>query len=239
MRTLLIVPVYDEEKYLPEVVEEIKENVSPGTEILAINDGSTDRSGEILEGIPGIRVLTHPANMGYGQTIIDGFRHAIDGGFEAAITMDCDRQHDPRMIGEFQREIAFCDIASGSRYLRPADESPPADRAGINRKITRLVNEITGLHITDAFCGFKAYRVEALRKLDITEPSYGMPLQLWVQAGAHRLRVKEVPVELVYVDRSRTFPGKLEDPSQRLRYYLSVIEREAARYRHLLRPPER
>jgi len=234
MKTLVIIPIYNEEIYLPEVLEEIKENVSPATEILAVNDGSTDRSGEILERIAGISVLTHPKNMSYGQTLIDGFQYAVEKDFETAITIDCDRQHDPRMIREFEREIASCDIVSGSRYLKPSDETAPGQRAGINARITGLINEITGLNITDAFCGFKAYRVEALKTLDITEPSYGMPLQVWIQIGAHNLRVKEIPVSLVYVDRKRTFPGKLKQPEERLRYYLSIIEKETARYKHLL-----
>jgi len=238
VKTLLIVPIYNEEKYLSEVVDEIKKNVSAATEVLAINDGSTDRSGEILAEVPDITVLTHPENMGYGQTLIDGFRCALEGGYEATITIDCDWQHEPHLIGEFEKEVASCDIVSGSRYLKPSDETAPAERAEINRKITALINEITGLNITDAFCGFKAYRVEALRKLHITEPSYGMPLQLWIQAAAQKLRVKEVPVGLIYVDRKRTFPGKLRERAHRLRYYLSIIERETARYRHLL-PLER
>jgi len=234
LKTLLIVPVYNEGKYVAAVLEEIRKNVSPATEILAINDGSTDRSGKSLDGISGITVVTHPENMGYGQTIIDGFRHAIERGCESAITIDCDWQHEPHLIGEFEKEIACCDIVSGSRYLQPSNETPPAERAEINRKITRIINDITGLGITDAFCGFKAYRVEALKELDLTEPDYGMPLQLWIQAAAHNLRVKEIPVGLVYFDHSRAFPGKLRNPTQRLRYYLSIIEKETARYGDLL-----
>jgi glycosyltransferase involved in cell wall biosynthesis len=234
VKTLVIVPIYNEETHLARVLNEIKESVSPETEVLAINDGSTDRSAEILDGMQGITVLTHPQNMSYGQTLIDGFRYAIEGDFEAAITMDCDGQHDPRQIPEFEREVASWDIASGSRYLTPSSESAPAARAEINRKLTAMLNELTGLNITDAFCGFKAYRVQALKKLDITEPGYGMPLQVWVQVAAHKLRVKEIPVPLVYLDRKKTFPGKLSQPEERLRYYLSIIERERARYRDLL-----
>jgi glycosyltransferase involved in cell wall biosynthesis len=234
MKTLLIVPIYNEERYLSGVIEEIKKNVTPTTGILAINDGSTDRSGKVLESIPDIRVLTHTQNLGYGQTLMDGFRYAVNGGFDTAITIDCDWQHEPHFIREFEKEIAFWDIVSGSRYLRPSNETPPAERAEINRKVTEILNEKTGLKLTDAFCGFKAYRVAALKKLDLTEPDYGLPLQLWVQAAAHRLRIKEIPVGLVYFDRTRDFAGELRDPSQRLRYYLSIIEKEVARYARLL-----
>lgn len=236
MKTLLIVPIYNEEKYLTGVLDEVRKHISPGTELLAINDGSTDRSGKILDRIPAVTVLSHPRNMGYGSTLMDGFQYAIGNGFEIAITIDCDWQHEPHLIGEFEREISSCDIVSGSRYLKPSNETPPAERAEINQKITDLINELTGLGITDAFCGFKAYRVEALRKLALTEPDYGMPLQLWIQAAAHGLRVVEIPVGLVYFDHSRDFAGELRNPTQRLRYYLSIIEKESARFpRHLHR----
>jgi glycosyltransferase involved in cell wall biosynthesis len=233
-RTLLIIPIYNEERYLPGVLEEIKKNVSSRTEILAVDDGSTDRSRVVLEATPGVKILSHESNMGYGQTLIDGFRYAIEGGFETAITIDCDWQHEPRFIRDFEREIAFWDIASGSRYLRPSNESPPAKRAEINRKITKIINEATGLSLTDAFCGFKAYRVESLKKLELSETDYGMPLQLWVQAAARNLRVKEIPVGLVYFDHSRAFAGELRNPTQRYRYYLSVIERELAIWKDAL-----
>ncbi len=234
MKTLLIVPIYNEEKYLTGVLDEVRKHISPTAHVVVINDGSTDHSGEILDSIPGMTVLTHSDNMGYGRTLIDGFQYAIGNGFEIAITIDCDWQHEPHLIGEFEREISGCDIVSGSRYLKPSNETPPAERAEINRKITHRINDITGLNITDAFCGFKAYRVEALKKLDLTEPDYGMPLQLWIQAAAHGLRVKEVPVGLVYFDHSRDFAGELRNPTQRLRYYLSIIEKESARFSRVL-----
>src|SRR5205823_7484907 len=97
------------------------------------------------------------------------------------------------------------------------------DRRQINRQITTELNARFGLHLTDAFCGFKAYRREALAKLRITETSWGMPLQLWVQAARLGLRVKEVAVPRVYLDPNRAFGGVLNDAEERLAYYRQVI----------------
>jgi dolichol-phosphate mannosyltransferase len=77
--------------------------------------------------------------------------------------------------------------------------------------------------LTDAFCGFKAYRREALAKLHITETGWGMPLQAWVQAGKLGLRVKEVGVPRLYLDPNRAFGGVLNDAAERLAYYRRVI----------------
>jgi len=90
------------------------------------------------------------------------------------------------------------------------------------------LNERFGLNLTDTFCGFKAYRREALAKLRITETGWGMPLQLWVQAARLGLCIKEVGVPRVYLDPNRAFGGVLDDPSERLAYYRSVIDAAVA-----------
>ena len=88
------------------------------------------------------------------------------------------------------------------------------------------LNRRLGLNITDAFCGFKAYRVAALRDLHITVPGYAMPMQFWVQAARAGLRVRELPVRLIYNDPTRHFGGLLDDPAIRLQHYLEVLETE-------------
>jgi dolichol-phosphate mannosyltransferase len=96
-------------------------------------------------------------------------------------------------------------------------------------QITAVLNERLGTSLTDAFCGFKAYRVEPLPKLNITEFGYAMPLQLWVQAVAAGFSIVEFPVPLVYLEEERSFGGSLDDGNRRLAYYLQVIDREMAR----------
>jgi dolichol-phosphate mannosyltransferase len=117
------------------------------------------------------------------------------------------------------------DIVSGSRYLRRFRQNTPVppDRRQINQQVTAELNARCGLHLTDAFCGFKAYRREALARLRITETGWGMPLQLWVQAARLGLRVKEVAVPRVYLDPKRAFGGVLNDSAERLAYYRRII----------------
>ena len=103
--------------------------------------------------------------------------------------------------------------------------APPVDRRRINLQITEEINCCLGLKLTDAFCGFKAYRVDALRGLHLTEPGYAMPLELWVQAAFHGLRIIELPVPLIYLDEKRSFGGALDDSAKRLAYYHAVIDR--------------
>jgi dolichol-phosphate mannosyltransferase len=85
------------------------------------------------------------------------------------------------------------------------------------------------LQLTDAFCGFKAYRVESLQKLDLTEQGYAMPLELWVQAAHAGLKIVEVAVPLIYLDEKRSFGGSLDDAERRLAHYREVIGRATQR----------
>jgi dolichol-phosphate mannosyltransferase len=91
--------------------------------------------------------------------------------------------------------------------------------------VTAELNQRLGLHLTDAFCGFKCYRVSALRSLRLAESGYSMPLELWVQAAAAGWRIIELPVPLIYLDEKRSFGGMLDDAQTRLDYYHLTIDR--------------
>jgi dolichol-phosphate mannosyltransferase len=222
MSWLTAIPVYNEERHLLSVLAQVR-RYSPN--ILIVNDGSTDGTAELLAGQSDVRVVTHPRNRGYGAALISAFAYTLEHGFDTLVTTDCDGQHEPARIPVLLEASDDADIVSGSRYLRSFRQDTPApeDRLAINQVITAELNEKFGLHLTDAFCGFKAYRADALARLRITETSWGMPLQLWVQAARLGLRIKEIGVPRVYLDPKRAFGGVLNDAEQRLDYYRRVI----------------
>src|SRR5947209_4410418 len=229
MRFLTAVPVYNEERSVEAVLREVR-RYSP--HILVVNDGSTDRTPELLARQEGIDLITHPQNRGYGAALISAFDHALRHDYDVLVTMDCDGQHEPARIPVLLEAIHDGDIVSGSRYYRDfrQDTPAPTDRRFINATITAEINARYGLNLTDAFCGFKAYRRAALEKLRITEQGWGMPLQLWVQAARQGLRVKEIGVPRLYLDPTRAFGGVMNDPEKRLAYYRGVLasaERDA------------
>ena len=165
------------------------------------------------------------------------FNFALYDDYDVLVTIDCDGQHQPRLIPEF---VAACDgveIVSGSRYLKQfsGDSRPPEARRKINEQITAELNCRLGLNLTDAFCGFKAYSVPALAKLDITETGYAMPLELWVQAAHRKFRIVEKAVPLIYLEEARSFGGSLDDSQTRLRHYQDVIDRSVAALRERCR----
>jgi glycosyltransferase involved in cell wall biosynthesis len=229
MKVLTAIPVYNEERYLEKVLRKVRRT---SDDILVVNDGSSDRTPELLAKQPELHVIAHRKNLGYGGALLSAFGYAMAHHYEVLVTMDCDGQHEPARIPVLLEALGEdVDIVSGSRYLRSfkQDTIAPRDRRRINFEITKDLNDRFGLELTDAFCGFKAYRVDALRRLDLTETGWGMPLQLWVQAAHLGLRIREVGVPLLYLDPDRAFGGMLDDPTERLSYYKSVIEREAQR----------
>jgi len=234
---LLAIPVFNEERYVDRVLAEVRRFVDS---ILVIDDGSTDRTPRLLAGHGDIRVITHAENRGYGKSLADAFAFAERREYRWLITMDCDEQHKPSYIPQFADAAAAdaADIISGTRYGDgySCDASVPPDRREINRRITAMLNRRLGLNVTDAFCGFKAYRVSALRRLEITVPGYAMPMQLWVQAARAGLRVVELPVRLIYHDPTRHFGGMLDDPALRLAHYVDVFEAEVAKGREMPLP---
>lgn len=226
-RVLTAMPVYNEIKLIGGVLDHVLEHCA---EVLTINDGSTDGTADYLASRKDIRLVNHDRNRGYGAALRSAFEYAQGEQFDILVTIDADGQHDPNRIPKFAAEAEKVDIVSGSRYLKEFPENTPAppQRRFINQKVTAELNRRLGYHLTDAFCGFKAYRVEALKHLDINENGYAMPLELWVKAAAAGLSVEEVAVPRIYLDANRTFGGVMDDAETRLEYYHLVIDRSIA-----------
>jgi glycosyltransferase involved in cell wall biosynthesis len=223
MRVLTAIPVYNEEAHLEPVLAEV---LRFAKDVLVVDDGSTDGTPERLRAFPSVQVVRHPRNRGYGAGLRSAFQRTLEAGYDGLVTLDCDGQHEPSLIPAIAARLAEADLVSGSRYLQVFDpaQRPPEERRKINVEVTRWLNECLGLSLTDAFCGFKAYRASALARFEITDDGYAMPLQVWVQAVQHGMSIIEVPVPLIYLDEARAFGGSLDDASFRLEHYRRVFQ---------------
>ena len=231
---LLAIPVFNEARYIEKVIGEVQRCAR---DILVIDDGSTDETPMLLAR-QNVEVIRHAQNRGYGRSIQDMLRWAEFDNFDWLITMDCDEQHEPASIPDFIAAIekGDADVISGSRYLMPRkdNDAPPSDRREINERITNELNNELGLKLTDAFCGFKAYRVSACKKLQLDIDGYEFPMQFWVQAVANGLTIREIPIRLIYKDPTRSFGGPLDDARNRLESYRATMHREFSRCADML-----
>lgn len=232
LRYLTALPVYNEAKHVDQVLDDV---VLYAQDVLVVDDGSSDGTSDLLKQRGDVQLVQHPENRGYGAALRTAFDYAINHHYDVLVTIDCDGQHEPQRIrGLAEACQADVDIVSGSRYLdysQTGSQAPPADRRRINKTITAELNECLGLGLTDSFCGFKAYRIEALQKLELTETGYAMPLEVWVQAAFHGLRVVEMAVPLIYLEEQRSFGGALDDARKRLMHYREIIHRSIQRIR--------
>ena len=223
-RFLTALPVYNEARHVADVLDQVRRF---SREVLVVDDGSSDGTADVLAARRDVHVVRHEHNRGYGAALVSAFEYALGHGYDVLVTIDCDGQHEPQRIPQFVAAAAEADIVSGSRYLQPlpGDTAPPEARRRINQIITAEVNRRLGLALTDAFCGFKAYRRTALAELRITEPGYAMPLEVWVQAVRAGLSIVELAVPLIYLDERRSFGGALDDAEVRLAHYRDVLDR--------------
>lgn len=232
-RILIAIPVFNEERSVDRVLSEVARHASGfGGEILVIDDGSTDDTPSRIARHP-VEVIRHGRNRGYGRAMQDMLEWADFRRYDWVISMDCDEQHEPASLPDFVEAIrrGTADVVSGSRYMDESlDGDPaPADRRRVNATVTQELNDRLALGITDAFCGYKAYRASVCAGLELDACGYEFPLQFWVQACAAGLRIEELAVRRIYADMTRTFGGGLDEPARRLSLYRDTLHREIRR----------
>ncbi len=222
MRMLTAIPVYNEEAHLEPVLAEVLRYAG---DVLVVDDGSTDRTPDLLRKFPQVQVIRHPTKSGLRSRAPERLRADPRGGLRrsghARLRRPARALDDPgdrRRAGRGRHRLGE-PLPQGVR----SHPAPPEQRRKINVEVTRWLNECLGLSLTDAFCGFKAYCASALEKFEISDDGYAMPLQVWVQAAAANLSIVEVAVPLIYLDESRAFGGALDDATYRLNHYRRVF----------------
>jgi glycosyltransferase involved in cell wall biosynthesis len=197
MRTVVTISVLNEEQNIGQVLERIPSNI----DVIIVDDGSTDKSVEVARRY-GARVVQHCVNLGQGVGVITGFRAALMGNYAVIIEMDGDGQHDPQDISKFLDKLkeTGADIVVGSRILGSNYKGAPFFRRTFLPHFTWIINRITGYHMTDAMCGFRAFRVDSLRRVQhvfaqVDEPQY-LAAEMFIRFAREGLTVAEIPIHL-------------------------------------------
>ena len=207
-RVLVCIPTYNERESLPETVQRLRAAV-PGAEVLVIDDGSPDGTGELADklaaGDGNVHVLHRTAKAGLGAAYIAGFAWGIDEGYDVLVEMDADGSHQPEELPRLLAALGGADVVLGSRWV-PGGEvrNWPASRLWLSRGGNAYVRLALGMPLRDATGGYRAYRrhvLEALPLGEVASQGYCFQVDLVWQAWRAGFAVTEVPI--TFVERER------------------------------------
>ena len=193
MKLLIIIPAYNEEGSISNVVQELK-SIVPQYDYLVINDGSKDMTARICKEKE-YNLLDLPVNLGLSGAFQSGMRYAHENGYDAVIQIDGDGQHDPRFIEKMMREVEddTCDLVIGSRFV--TETRPRNLRMLGSMLIESLIHLTTGKKISDPTSGMRLFGPKVIGNF-ATEMNYGPEPDTVCYLIRNGIRVKEVQVQM-------------------------------------------
>lgn len=193
-RIIALIPAFNEESRLADVVAKAKSHVS---EVVVVDDGSTDRTGEVARAA-GATVLRHEINKGKGGSIITGLDYFRQSDAEFAVMLDADGQHDPAEIPDFI-EIARrtgADVVVGTRMSDP--QNMPWVRLQTNRFTSWLTGKLARQKIPDSQCGYRLLRRTVLPHLNLVTSHFETETEMLIQAGQAGRKIVSQPIRTIY-----------------------------------------
>lgn len=207
VKSIVVIPTYNERGNIEKIISAVL-TAAPEIHILIVDDNSPDGTSGLVEAMmlkdPRIRLLKRAGKLGLGTAYCEGFRLALDWGYDYIMEMDADFSHNPEDVPRFLEELKTNDVVIGSRYSNGVNVvNWPLRRLILSYGANLYTRIITGMPIKDATGGFKGFRAEVLKKIDFSQiHSNGYAFQiemnyrLW-KAGA---KMKEIPI--VFIDRT-------------------------------------
>lgn len=205
-KILVIIPTFNElenvKKIIPAVLEQNEQ-----IDILIIDDNSPDKTGDYVEELSKqnqrVKIIRREKKLGLGTAYIAGFKYALQNNYDFVFEMDADFSHDPKEINNFLNAIKDADVVLGSRYINGVRVlNWPMRRLLLSYFASVYTRIITGLPVKDATGGFKCFRIDVLRSINldrIKSNGYSFQIEMTFKAFKKGFRIKEIPI--VFMDR--------------------------------------
>jgi dolichol-phosphate mannosyltransferase len=208
MRTLVIIPTYNELDNLPKLLPEVLSK-SEEINVLIVDDNSPDGTAAFVENEmtknERIHIIKRSSKQGLGTAYIAGFKYALQNNFELIFEMDADFSHDPKEIPKFLNEIRNSDLVIGSRYITGVNViNWPMRRLLLSSFANLYTRVITGMPVHDATGGFKCFRRKVLESINLDQVrsnGYAFQIEMNFKAWKKGFKVKEIPI--IFVDRTK------------------------------------
>lgn len=205
-RTLIVVPTYNEKENVGAIIPELFK-VAPAADVMVIDDNSPDKTADharqLFGANPQFSVLDRTSARGYGRSLLEGYRVAVDRGYARLVQLDADFSHDPTVVSQLTAASHEADVAIGSRYCAGGRVANwPLRRRLLSRFANRYVRTITGLMVRDSTSGFRCYTrraLEVLLEAPIEAEGYAFLVETTFRAQRAGLQIVEVPI--TFVDR--------------------------------------
>ncbi|HJV64965.1 MAG TPA: polyprenol monophosphomannose synthase [Geomonas sp.] len=205
-KAIVVIPTYNERDNLERLAREILSQ-DPAIHLLVVDDNSPDGTGQLADRLAAetgrVSVLHRSGKLGLGSAYREGFARALELGAELIVQMDADFSHDPSVLPVFFEKIKECDVVVGSRYLNGISVvNWPLRRLMLSYFASVYTRVITGLTIMDCTSGFKCFRAEALKGIDLSQvrsDGYSFQIEMNYRAVERGFKVAEVPI--IFIDR--------------------------------------
>jgi len=216
VKVACVIPAYNEEQAIAGVVAGCRACALP---VYVVDDGSSDATAERARAA-GAEVVVHETNLGKGRALADGMARAAADGFEAAVFLDADGQHDPAELPAFvEAAEAGADLVLGCRRL---DAAMPFVRRMTNRFQSWLLSRIAGQRLSDTQSGYRLVRVEIWPQVRPESGGFAAESEMLVKAARAGARIAEVPIRTIYLD-GRSHIRPVRDAWQFLTLVLRLV----------------
>jgi glycosyltransferase involved in cell wall biosynthesis len=196
----VVVPAFNEQKVIKDIINNLLKKFP---NVIVVNDGSNDRTLEIINELD-IQVLSHEINLGVGAAVQTGFDYVSNiPNAKAVITFDADGQHLVDDAVAMAKEILICKegIIFGTRFPKHSKNIPKVKRI-VLKLIARITDLVTGVTLSDAHNGLKAYKVSTIKELELQFSSYSYESELITQVAKKKIDYKEMPTDIKYTNYS-------------------------------------